>query len=53
MLTFADYDERAFEDSTVAARLNAFVSGYGSERTLERDVRALGLAGSGGASCGF
>lgn len=64
MLTFADYDERAFEDSTVAARLNAFVSGSSSPDTLERDVRELGLAasltdrvlalaGSGGASCGF
>jgi peptide-methionine (S)-S-oxide reductase len=64
MLTFADYDERAFEDSTVAARLNAYVAGHGNARTLERDVRELGLAASliervlvladsGVASCGF
>jgi peptide-methionine (S)-S-oxide reductase len=40
----AVYDERAFEDSTVAARLNGFVSGDGDPALLDREIDRYGLS---------
>jgi peptide-methionine (S)-S-oxide reductase len=40
----AVYDERAFEDSTVAARLNGFVSGDGDPSVLEAEIDRYGLS---------
>jgi peptide-methionine (S)-S-oxide reductase len=41
------YDERQFEDSTVAARLNAYVSGYGTLESLEAELDRFGLSEAG------
>jgi hypothetical protein len=38
------YDERAFVDSTVAARLNGFVSGDGDPKQLEAEIDRYGLS---------
>lgn len=39
----AGYDARAFTDSTAAAKLNGYVSGYGSEADLAREIGGFGL----------
>ena len=39
----AGYDERAFTDSTAAARLNAYAYGYGTPADLAAKLPSLGL----------
>lgn len=41
---FAGYDARAFTDSTVAMRLNAYVHGYGSLAELRVELPSFGLS---------
>jgi peptide-methionine (S)-S-oxide reductase len=36
-------DERAFVDSTAAARLNGYLAGYGAPEALERDLASVAL----------
>jgi peptide-methionine (S)-S-oxide reductase len=40
-------DFQGFIDSTAAARLNGYVSGYGSKESLEAELDSLGLSPSG------
>jgi peptide-methionine (S)-S-oxide reductase len=40
----ADYSPQAFVDSTVAARLNAYVAGHGSLAQLDAEAEGLGLS---------
>ncbi len=42
-----DYSERDFVDSTVAARLNAYVAGCGHREQLESELPAFGLSAEG------
>ena len=37
-------EERGFVDSTVAARLNGYVGGFGSLEQLERELESFGLS---------
>ena len=37
-------DERAFTDSTAAARLNGWLDGFGSSEQLERELPLTGLS---------
>jgi peptide-methionine (S)-S-oxide reductase len=37
-------DPLKFVDSTAAARVNGYVSGYGTRGSLERELRTLGLS---------
>jgi len=37
-------DERAFVDSTAAARINGYLDGYGSKQQLAREIDKLGLS---------
>jgi peptide-methionine (S)-S-oxide reductase len=60
----AGYDDQAFRESQVAARLNGYVSGFGRKEQLERELPSFGLSGAsaallrqlmeegGGATCG-
>jgi peptide-methionine (S)-S-oxide reductase len=43
----AGYDDAKVRDSTVAARLNAFAYGFGSEADLEREIDRMGLSSAG------
>lgn len=47
MREFSGYDEREFEDSTVAMWLNACVGGYLTREELEAEVERLGLPEAG------
>lgn len=40
----AGYDDARLRESRVAARLNAYVSGYGSKEQLERELPSFGLS---------
>ncbi len=42
-------DERAFVDSTAAARVNAWLDGHGAPEQLERELGRLGLTAAGEA----
>jgi peptide-methionine (S)-S-oxide reductase len=41
-------EERGFVDSTVAARLNGYVGGFGSLEQLEQELESLGLSEQAG-----
>lgn len=45
---YPDFND--FVASTVAARLNGYVSGFGSPETLEKDIKILGLSPEGEAA---
>jgi peptide-methionine (S)-S-oxide reductase len=40
-------DDKAFAASTAAARVNGYISGFGREADLERDISRLGLSAQG------
>jgi peptide-methionine (S)-S-oxide reductase len=41
-------DPLRFVDSTAAARVNGYVSGYGTRESLERELDTLGLSSEAG-----
>jgi peptide-methionine (S)-S-oxide reductase len=46
-LTAFDHDQTAFRDSFAAARLNAYLGGFGSPERFERELPELGLSEAG------
>ncbi|WP_340371389.1 hypothetical protein [Hyalangium rubrum] len=48
MREFSGYGEQQFTDSTVAARLNAYVSGHGTLEAMEAEFDRFGLSAAGG-----